>query len=243
MSGIETIFYNLLLDLLSLHKGINNLKMEFSVERSNYKGQNIILSVYLCNEKIKQYPIASFLNEDKTTVIHEINVCLLYIYDKLRKSFNGNKLEFLHVCFNCGSVFSHPSKKFEVIKCDNCLHKTFTDIKNCQKDKNTLDIYFFQSKLNGLIKIGVSGNYKRRLKQLEMAQGCDLVPLCIIKGRQQIEAELHKMFDEYREKGEWFTPGEKLLTFIEKLNSLEKDENNFFYEETLLKVCRELNIA
>jgi hypothetical protein len=116
------------------------------------------------------------------------------------------------------------------------------DIDKASKEEK-MDIYFIQSKLNGLIKIGVTGNFKKRLKQLEMAQGCDLVPLCIIKGSMKLEQEFHKLFNDYREKGEWFNPNKKLLLFIDKLNLIPQEKFKSAAQHELLQLCKEINIA
>jgi T5orf172 domain len=70
-------------------------------------------------------------------------------------------------------------------------------------------VYFVQN--GGLIKIGKSENLGERIRHMG-------VPVTAIlatePGGLKRERELHTRFAEYREHGEWFRPGPRLLAYI-----------------------------
>lgn len=72
--------------------------------------------------------------------------------------------------------------------------------------------YFIQAGDRGPIKIGKSTAPDRRLTDLQGACPYRLRLLCTL-GRD-MEAELHRRFDNDRLHGEWFEPTNKLLAFI-----------------------------
>jgi hypothetical protein len=76
-------------------------------------------------------------------------------------------------------------------------------------------VYFIQAFNGGPIKIGVAGNVKRRLKELQM---CCPIPLKVIHiipgGGRKLETVLHRSFALYRLHGEWFDTHSSLMRFI-----------------------------
>lgn len=71
-----------------------------------------------------------------------------------------------------------------------------------------MSVYFAQRRQHGLIKIGYSRNVANRLQQM----GAKM--LGVVPGDRVTEKELHKRFDHLRARGEWFRPGDDLLTYI-----------------------------
>jgi len=71
--------------------------------------------------------------------------------------------------------------------------------------------YFIQS--GDFVKIGVSKDPKHRLVQLQTANPNKLR---LIHTTSIPEAELHIMFNKYREKGEWFLFSQDIKDFIEE---------------------------
>lgn len=70
-------------------------------------------------------------------------------------------------------------------------------------------VYFIRN--GGLIKIGKSENLSERLRSMSLPV---TAVLATEPGGYERERELHKRFAEYREHGEWFRPGPRLLAYI-----------------------------
>lgn len=84
-------------------------------------------------------------------------------------------------------------------------------------------VYFIENEYNGLIKIGKSKSVMERMKSL--ANGHKDDALCLlgrVEGYTEKEAELHDMFREFRVKGEWFTPSDSILDYIDNF-ALDKN--------------------
>lgn len=78
-------------------------------------------------------------------------------------------------------------------------------------------VYFIQGITTGRIKIGVSKDPKKRMQQMQLSE--QTVLLCAVKGSYTLEDTLHNMFKEYRVHGEWFDPSERIMDFINMLDS------------------------
>ena len=78
--------------------------------------------------------------------------------------------------------------------------------------RNTKSIYVIENMDNGRVKIGVSDNPERRIKNLMMQGGCLMTIRYAshqIENYSEIESNLHSMFIEKRYVGEWFNVGVK----------------------------------
>jgi len=71
-----------------------------------------------------------------------------------------------------------------------------------------VSVYFAQRRRGGLIKIGWSRSVRGRLTAVKAKM------IGAIAGDREIEKKLHKRFAHLRVRGEWFKPGDELLTFI-----------------------------
>lgn len=65
-------------------------------------------------------------------------------------------------------------------------------------------VYMIGSKIGTFVKIGVSGNPARRLRDLQTASPLELELLATVPGGQELEQVLHIWFAELRVRGEWF---------------------------------------
>lgn len=88
-------------------------------------------------------------------------------------------------------------------------------------------MYFIKDPDSKAIKIGVSKNPERRLKQLQTGDvGHNLYFMKLIKTNEMfvLEKELHKRFrtDRISQKGEWFKPSKELVKFVDSIK--ENDE-------------------
>ena len=70
---------------------------------------------------------------------------------------------------------------------------------------NNDDLYFIQSDLTGMIKIGRSKNPKKRLLQLQTGNPNKLRLVAFFKGMGWQEKILHERLSFYRLEGEWFS--------------------------------------
>lgn len=73
-------------------------------------------------------------------------------------------------------------------------------------------IYFVQ-RTDGLIKIGITKNLKRRLPQISKAHG-PLVVLRSERGGKSEEARLHLRLASFNQFGEWFAPVPEVLSAV-----------------------------
>lgn len=77
-------------------------------------------------------------------------------------------------------------------------------------------IYFIQLGVKGPIKIGIITNLKRRFSNIQIYNPYKLKILAVTKGDKQMERMIHKKFDIYKIRGEWFEPAPRLLNYIDK---------------------------
>ena len=77
---------------------------------------------------------------------------------------------------------------------------------------------YFVRRLDGLIKIGYTSNVQGRMQQL-FREFRPLDLLLVLYGSMRTEKAHHRHFAALRATGEWFTPGEDLLTYISAMPS------------------------
>lgn len=88
------------------------------------------------------------------------------------------------------------------------------ELKRQEADERS--VYFIQAD-NGLIKIGVAGSPKDRLRTLRTMSPVALRLVLELPGRGAPgESELHARFAEHRSHGEWFHPAPELISFIQE---------------------------
>ncbi len=75
--------------------------------------------------------------------------------------------------------------------------------------------YFIQRVPNGPVKIGRTGNARKRLAELQTASAEQLVIRGVIKSDR--ERQLHEQFASKRMQGEWFRCDDELETFMSEL--------------------------
>ena len=76
-------------------------------------------------------------------------------------------------------------------------------------------VYFIQHITTKHIKIGCSERLKNRLSELQVGNSEKLRIVATCEGSYEEEKQLHKEFKEYKLRGEWFYPGQKLIFYIE----------------------------
>jgi len=99
------------------------------------------------------------------------------------------------------------------------LGEILDEIRRAHETKDDLDTarevtYFIQAGENGPIKIGVTGNFEKRFRGLEMMSPVALRILGVVP--VDIEAECHAALANWRLHGEWFEPAPAVIAFIQQ---------------------------
>lgn len=90
--------------------------------------------------------------------------------------------------------------------------------------KNHIRMVYFAAASEGPIKIGMTCNVKRRLRELRTKTKLDLSILAATDGGSLREGLYHSRFLAHHIKGEWFERHPDILAEINRLNSLTNDE-------------------
>jgi len=119
---------------------------------------------------------------------------------------------------------------------EKIIYKTIEN-KEIKEEKEKY-IYFIQAKELGYVKIGVSDNPERRLKELQKGRLDELILLTYIEGNIELEKKFHKRFAKYNLKSiknnfnedEWFLGDKEILTAIDKIIFLKKQLKDYIDE-------------
>jgi DNA-binding XRE family transcriptional regulator/mRNA-degrading endonuclease YafQ of YafQ-DinJ toxin-antitoxin module len=105
-------------------------------------------------------------------------------------------------------------------------------------------VYFIKSQ--DKIKIGYSNNPKQRISNISTSNPFDLEVLLIINGGFKKEMELHKQFQDFRSKGEWFDYNNVIENYIKENMEFDrkeefvikkkKEKENFDNNEQILRI-------
>lgn len=77
-------------------------------------------------------------------------------------------------------------------------------------------VYFIKNEDNGHIKIGHSIDPEKRLLDLQVSNSARLSIISTRDGGEPMEKHLHQKFAHLKIRGEWFTPGDDLLAYIQE---------------------------
>jgi hypothetical protein len=112
-------------------------------------------------------------------------------------------------------------------------HLDGDDNESLLRDDGTFT-YFIQAGPDGPVKIGIADDVEKRLKELQTGCPHDLRIIGRIKGN--VESRLHEIFDQFRLRGEWFSPDIRLMAFIvEHAESCGKVEALVLAAESVVK--------
>jgi len=94
------------------------------------------------------------------------------------------------------------------------------------KESGIFGVYFLKlENSEPFIKIGFSTNIPERVRNIRQQMPYPIACIAIIPGADSYdERDLHNRFKDLKVKGEWFRPGERLLTFIDGLQNIESAE-------------------
>ena len=65
-------------------------------------------------------------------------------------------------------------------------------------------VYFMRQGNSNYYKIGCTTNLEQRLKSIQMYNPIKLKIIADVKGCYKFEKYLHRLYDDYRKRGEWF---------------------------------------
>jgi hypothetical protein len=82
-------------------------------------------------------------------------------------------------------------------------------------------VYFIADTIKDVVKIGVSKNPKKRLKQLQTSNSSELVLLGFINGEKAEEQYLHCLFGKHKLYGEWFILNDEIIDYINLVNLID----------------------
>lgn len=91
-------------------------------------------------------------------------------------------------------------------------------------------VYAMRCTTCGIIKIGISGDYRQRRVELEKRTGHTLDVLGIEIGPIEAEAALHRHFRRHRIEGEWYRPDDQILTYIRERMNLPYEKREPYVE-------------
>jgi hypothetical protein len=80
-----------------------------------------------------------------------------------------------------------------------------------------MKIYFIQQGKDGPVKIGISWEIKKRLRDISVSSPFNPVVLALIPGNREKEKQLHRKFKKEHLRGEWFKASDRLMEFIRTL--------------------------
>lgn len=77
-----------------------------------------------------------------------------------------------------------------------------------------MSVYFITAREVGRVKIGCAYDPEQRLAKLQTMSPCDLALEAVLHGTYAEEGQIHKLFEEERVRGEWFTITEEIEAVI-----------------------------
>lgn len=78
------------------------------------------------------------------------------------------------------------------------------------------DLYLIHDVVLDKLKIGRSNNPKSRLKQLQIATSNKLELLFVIKGKGNLEAQIHSFFNSINTNSEWFDNDGQIIKYFKE---------------------------
>jgi hypothetical protein len=83
-------------------------------------------------------------------------------------------------------------------------------------------VYFIQCGSNGPIKIGFAKDPKKRVMQLQTGSPYKLNLLWAYQSEDPAdERDIHAEFEEYKIRGEWYSPSDRLFEFMETFSGVK----------------------
>lgn len=108
----------------------------------------------------------------------------------------------------------------------------FNNLSRSHKVPKEDDLYLMHDVDANLLKIGRSVDAKKRLKQLQTANGHKLELLCVLKKQGDLEKEMQEKFVELNTNGEWYKYSDKIINEYINLGGiiLNKDSSTALFE-------------
>lgn len=108
----------------------------------------------------------------------------------------------------------------------------FNNLSRSHKVPKEDDLYLMHDVDANLLKIGRSVDAKKRLKQLQTANGHKLELLCVLKDQGDLEKEMQEKFVELNTNGEWYKYSDEIINEYIHLGGiiLNKDSSTALFE-------------
>lgn len=130
-----------------------------------------------------------------------------------------------------------------VLQDEEALKREFERFNNLSRSRKVPkedDLYLMHDVDANLLKIGRSVDAKKRLKQLQTANGHKLELLCVLKKQGDLEKEMQENFVELNTNGEWYKYSDKIINEYIHLGGivLNKDSSTELFEKCWLAYRR-----
>ena len=90
-----------------------------------------------------------------------------------------------------------------------------------QRSTRKADLYFVAAPAVSRIKIGITDQFARRYRNLQLSSPVDLSVLLVVKATARQEKAVMLRFSSDRVHGEWFVASAALLSFVDDLRDLD----------------------
>ena len=84
------------------------------------------------------------------------------------------------------------------------------DLVAANRHRDGWRVYFVQCGPHGPVKIGLTQWFSDRLSDLQIANPETLIVRGLVPGDRTVEMFYHRLFADYRVRGEWFRPSERM---------------------------------
>lgn len=153
--------------------------------------------------------------------------CERYEKQKLLKILDGIfQTSFLGMYRDQVTRGDGPFMENKIAEIDDDMPKLYAEATNRLNDakkSSTIEYVYFISAAIGDhrndIKIGYSNNPFKRFNTFKTGNSCIRSILFVVKGGQDVEISLHRLFDKFHAQGEWFTECEEMIIYLEKIKA------------------------
>ena len=87
--------------------------------------------------------------------------------------------------------------------------------------KGRQHLYFIECEVTGVIKIGISINPEKRLRNLQSSSPTKLKLRAVLANKANWEAPLHQKFADHNSHDEWFFPNAEIENFLSILSCID----------------------
>lgn len=212
--------------IIMMNMGEGDKRVKFTVSCNDHvkEYRTIVIRMKITasgENKIFEVYKGEYESSEARRLVSSFNDCLRRIYMII-----GNiktDTYYLTICRDCSLISMTTQNRRGDRRCKYCTKKavkiSMLESEITIKDKKLKPVYLYlmKSELTGLLKIGISGNPKKRRRTLETAQGGKIEIVHLMKGLNNLEKDLHRLFSHHRTDGEWFNDVEEIRNYFNNL--------------------------